>query len=74
MTWPQTVATAAPNTSRRGKKPIPKMKKGSRMILMTAPVAWVIIVKKVFPVDCSKRSKTVWMKIGTEKMRMVDRY
>ena len=42
--WPMTVARAAPATSIRGKPNRPKMRMGSRMMLMMAPVAWVIMV------------------------------
>ena len=41
---PIIVAVAAPATPISGKNPIPKIKSGSRIMLITAPVPWVIIV------------------------------
>ena len=41
--WPRTVATAAPATPMAGKPNQPKMNTGSSTMLMTAPVAWVIM-------------------------------
>lgn len=49
-TWPSTVARAAPATSIRGKGPMPKMSKGSRMRLITAPMPWMTIGPTVLPV------------------------
>ena len=37
-TCANTVAMAAPTTSRRGKGPIPKIRRGSRIILVTSPI------------------------------------
>ena len=54
---PMTVAAAAPATSIRGKPNRPKIRIGSRMMLMTAPMSWVIMEYSVRPVDCSSRSK-----------------
>ena len=60
---PNTVATAAPAIPMRGIPKYPKIRIGSRMILMIAPVDWVIIVYMVLPVACSSLSKVVCRKI-----------
>ncbi len=51
-----TVAMAAPAGPIAGSPHQPKMKNGSRMILVTAPMIWVHIEYFVRPVDCRKRS------------------
>ena len=48
--WPMTVANAAPATSILGKGPRPKIRMGSKMMLVTAPTAWAIIDWTVRPV------------------------
>ena len=54
--WPMTVASAAPATSIRGKGPRPKMRMGSKMMLVTAPTAWEIMDWTVRPVAWRMRS------------------
>ena len=54
---PITVASAAPDTPIFGAPRSPKISMGSRIILMIAPVLWVIIVSNVLPVDVSSLSK-----------------
>ena len=46
------MAIAAPSTPSRGKKPIPKINKGSKMMFTIAPSIWVIIGMIMLPVDC----------------------
>ena len=48
-TWPITVAMAAPFTSRRGMGPSPKIKTGSRMILVIQPAAIQTMGTSMFP-------------------------
>ena len=55
--WPNTVATAAPVTPSLGKGPMPKISKGSKMMLKMAPDAWEIIEWTVLPVATSSFSK-----------------
>ena len=50
MICPSTVAAAAPATSILGKPKSPKIKMGSKMMLMMAPIPWVTMVYKVLPV------------------------
>ena len=66
-TWPSTVAAAAPATPIFGKPKRPKIIIGSKMMLMTAPAAWEIILYTVRPVDCSRRSNVIW-KIAPKDM------
>ena len=54
--WPITVAMAAPAMPMAGRPNHPWMRMGSRMMLMIAPMDWVIMVCTVRPVDCSSRS------------------
>ena len=67
--WPMMVATAAPAT------PIfsPKMKMGSRMMLMIAPSPWVYILSRERPVPCSSRSYMIWQNIPSEPMVTIRR-
>ena len=62
QTWPMTVATAAPAT------PIfsPKIKTGSRMMLMIAPKPWVYILRRERPVPWSSRSYMIWQNMASE--------
>ena len=60
VTCPKIVAIAAPATPGLGKTPIPKISIGSRIILIMAPVNWDIILWKVRPDDCRRRSKVIW--------------
>lgn len=54
---PNTVAAAAPAMPIFGKPNSPKIKIGSKIRLITAPVVCVIIVQTVRPVACKSRSK-----------------
>ena len=54
---PITVATAAPVTPIFGAPRRPKIRIGSRMMLVMAPHSWEVMLKMVFPVDVSRRSK-----------------
>ena len=67
--WPTTVATAAPITSSRGKPSRPKMRMGSRTMLVTAPRIWVHMDRWVRPVDWSSRSKVNWQNRPMEQHR-----
>ena len=58
--WPVTVAMAAPLVSSRGNGPTPRISSGSRIMLMIAPVSWVVIESVVLPVDCISRSVVIW--------------
>ena len=71
---PITVATAAPATPIAGSPKYPKIRIGSRMILMIAPVPWVNMVNIVFPVDCSSLSKINCAYIPKEKQHTTVRY
>ena len=59
MICPITVAMAAPATSKRGKPNNPKIRMGSRMMLIPAPKIWVNMVRTVRPVDCKIRSMVI---------------
>ena len=65
--WPSTVAMAAPLTPMAGKPSRPKIKIGSMMMLMTAPVICVIMESEVRPVACKNRSKQNWKKMPNEQ-------
>ena len=43
------------------------------MRLMTAPVAWEIMVKMVLPVDWRSRSKQIWNIMPTDTTATMDR-
>ena len=68
---PVTVATAAPATPRRGAPKRPKIRMGSRMMLVRAPRSWVHMDRWVRPVDCSSRSKVNWQKMPMEQPRQI---
>ena len=57
--WPITVAMAAPATPMAGRPSQPWMKMGSRIMLITAPMDWLIMVYTVRPEDCSSRSPSI---------------
>ena len=67
-----TVATAAPATSMRGKPSQPKMRIGSKMMLMTAPAICVYMASFVRPVDCSSRSKQNCAKMPIDAPRQIE--
>ena len=71
---PITVATAAPVTPIAGKPNQPKIRIGSIIMLIIAPVPWVIMLKIVFPVDCINRSKVICKKIPMEAIVITDIY
>ena len=54
--WESTVARAAPATSRRGNGPRPKMSRGSRSRLTTAPMPWMHMGPTASPLAWSTRS------------------
>lgn len=49
------------------------MSRGSRIRLITAPVAWEIMVKMVLPVDWRSRSKQIWNIIPTQTTDTMER-
>jgi hypothetical protein len=65
------VAIAAPATSSRGAPSKPKMRIGSKMILITAPVRLQIIGAIIFPVDCRIFSKTTCIFKKNEPMQTI---
>ena len=77
-TWPMTVAMAAPATPSFGAPSRPKIRIGSKMILMMAPVACEIMEYTVRPVDCSIRSNVIWncrpMQQQSTMLRYVEPY
>ena len=72
--WPNTVAAAAPWIPSFGKPASPKIRTGSRKMLMMAPVPWVIMLKKVRPVDCRMRSNIISPKIPKLNTQQICRY
>ena len=42
------------------------------MMLMMAPVSWVIMARVVRPVDWSSRSKQNWLKMPTDSPRQME--
>ena len=60
---PMTVAQAAPAMPMAGRPNLPWIRMGSRIMLMMAPVDWVIMVCTVRPVACSSRSPRISMKM-----------
>ena len=62
MALEMTVANAAPVTSMRGKKPMPKIMRGSRMILVMAPNMRESMGKKVFP--CPRSTSLATMEVN----------
>jgi len=50
MICPPTVAIAAPATPMAGMPNMPKMRMGSRMMLLTAPTSWKIMGQIILPV------------------------
>ena len=67
-----TVASAAPATSMRGKPSQPKIRIGSRIMLITAPVICVYMASFVRPVDCSSRSKQNCAKMPMDAPRQIE--
>ena len=59
MICPIQVAIAAPATPIAGMPRRPKIMIGSRMILMIAPVIWLIMLYTVLPVDWRSRSNII---------------
>ena len=74
MNCPKTVAYAAPATSSLGKGPSPKIRIGSKMILVMAPTAWTIMKSVAFPVDCSSRSTAISWKTKTDRTLQISIY
>ena len=74
IVWPRTVAYAAPATPSFGKPNRPKIMIGSKMMLMTAPVVWLIMLSCVRPVDCSILSKVSWQNSPSDSPVTIDRY
>ena len=71
---PNTVAIAAPKTPSLGKKPMPNISRGSKMMLTTAPSIWVSIGKIMLPVDCRIFSPITDNCIPSEKHSTTVRY
>ena len=59
MHCPNTVAAAAPAMPISGNPYFPKIRIGSKMMLITAPTPWEIMVSSVRPVACSSRSNVI---------------
>ena len=68
------VATAAPVTPIFGAPRSPKIKIGSRMMLVIAPVSWEVILKMVLPVEVRRRSKKTCASSPKEKIMTVLKY
>ena len=66
--WPSTVAIAAPAVPMAGRPHQPKMKKGSRMMLVTAPNICVHMESLVSPVDWSSFSMVICMYMKSDPM------
>ena len=73
MTWPMPVAMAAPEIPISGRKPIPKISSGSKMILEIHPHSILIMAIFILPTDWkifSKESPT--MMIGENRKAMAE--
>ena len=69
---PSTVAAAAPATSMRGKGPRPKISTGSMTMFTMAPAPWLIMVQKVRPVDWSRRSNMMAIKMPKHRAEQME--
>ena len=72
--WPMPVARAAPRIPSFGKKPIPQIRNGSRMMLLVHPTSRAIIDTFIRPTAWKSFSKKRLMEITVENMKTMVEY
>ena len=74
VVWPMPVAMAAPFIPSAGKKPMPKIRNGSRIILVTQPHIILTMDTVIFPTAWKIFSNEMAMTLGSVKSRTILEY